>query len=334
MAIDHPHPPLPRRRYCLISPCRDEAMYARRTLETVTSQSVPPALWVIVDDGSTDETPRILEEYVRRFDYIKVLRREDRGTRSVGPGVIDAFYAGLETVDLQGFDYLCKLDLDLELPPRYFELLMERMEANPRIGNASGKPYFRETRTGRLISERCGDETSVGMTKFYRVQCFRQIGGFVRAVMWDGIDCHRSRMKGWIACSWDQEELRFIHLRPMGSSQKGILTGRSRHGSGQYFMGTGPLYMAISSVYRMGGRPFVVGGIAMFWGYLVSLAQSKPRYPDLDFRRFLRRYQWDILLRGKAEATRRLDERQAEVWSPSEPQAAPGSGSPASIGGH
>ncbi|MEO0770772.1 MAG: glycosyl transferase family 2, partial [Cyanobacteria bacterium J06649_4] len=82
--------------------------------------------------------------------------------------------------------------------------------------------------------ERCGDETSVGRNKFYRRACFEAIGGFVRQVMWDGIDCHRCRMEGWIACSWDEPALRFVHLRPMGSSQKNIFTGSTRHGSGQY----------------------------------------------------------------------------------------------------
>ena len=45
--------------------------------------------------------------------------------------MIDAFYAGYDTIDPSDFDYVCKLDLDLDLPPRYFELLMERMEDRP-----------------------------------------------------------------------------------------------------------------------------------------------------------------------------------------------------------
>ena len=48
------------RRYCLITPCRDEAAYLQTTIDTVAAQSVRPAKWVIVDDGSTDETPDIL----------------------------------------------------------------------------------------------------------------------------------------------------------------------------------------------------------------------------------------------------------------------------------
>ena len=94
----------PGRRYVLITPCRDEAAFARRALDSVTAQSVRPALWVIVDDGSSDATPAILAEYAARFDFIRIVRREDRGRRSVGPGVVDAFYAGLATVDLTRFD--------------------------------------------------------------------------------------------------------------------------------------------------------------------------------------------------------------------------------------
>ncbi len=286
----------------------------RRTLDSVSQQTRPPALWVVVDDGSTDETPAVLAEYAARLPYLRIVRREDRGGRSVGPGVIEAFYAGLDTVTLDDFDYLCKLDLDLDLPPGYFEALMRRMEEEPRVGTTSGKPYFVDPKTGELVSELIGDEMSVGMTKFYRVDCFREIGGFVRQVMWDGIDCHRCRMLGWIAESRDGEDLRFIHLRPMGSSQKSIWTGRMRWGFGQYFMGTAPMYLAASAVYRMPRHPLVIGGLAMLWGYLKSAAKGAARYDDLEFRRFLRSYQTQCLVRGKSNATRALNEKQAALW--------------------
>ncbi len=78
-------------RYVLISPCRNEQDYMRETLDSVIAQTVPPALWVIVDDGSTDATPAILAEYAARHDWIRIVRRADRGARSVGPGVVDAF---------------------------------------------------------------------------------------------------------------------------------------------------------------------------------------------------------------------------------------------------
>jgi poly-beta-1,6-N-acetyl-D-glucosamine synthase len=304
----------PSRRYLLVSPCRDEAQYLRRTLDSVAAQSVQPALWVVVDDGSTDETPAILQDYVKRLPYLRVVKRNDRGRRQVGPGVIEAFYAGLETVCLEDFEYICKLDMDLDLPTRYFELLMERMESNPRIGTTSGKPWFVHPQRGTLVPEICGDEMSVGMTKFYRVACFKEIGGFVRQVMWDGIDCHRCRMLGWIAESRDLDPIRFIHLRPQGASQKGIWTGRVRAGFGQYFMGTSPFYYVAVAIYRLPAHPAVIGSMAMLWGYFSSWFKALPRYNDPEFRRFLRSYQHACLRMGKPAATARLDAERASRW--------------------
>lgn len=303
------------RRYLLVSPCRDEAQFLRRTLDTVAAQSIPPALWVVVDDGSRDETPAILAEYARRLPYLRVIRREDRGRRAVGPGVIEAFYAGLEGVDLDRFDFVCKLDMDLELPPRYFELLMLRMEADPRLGTLSGKPWYVHPLTGKLVPEVAGNEMSIGASKFYRVSCFREIGGFVRQVMWDGIDGHRARMLGWKAAASEDPDLRFVHLRPMGSSQKGgIWAGRVRTGFGQYFLGSSPLYFLASVGFRAFKRPVLVGSLAMLWGWASSAAKGLPRYGEPEFRRFLRSYQHRCLLHGKAVATARVDAEREAVW--------------------
>jgi glycosyltransferase involved in cell wall biosynthesis len=308
-------------RYCLITPCRDEAKYARRTLDSVTAQSILPALWIIVDDGSSDDTPMILAEYAAKFPFIRVLRLDDRGFRKLGGGVIDAFYHGYETIKPGDFNFVCKLDLDLDLPPKYFQTLMERMDRQPRIGTASGKPFYIESPSGRRVMETCGDENSVGMVKFYRTTCFEQIGGFVRELMWDGIDCHRCRMLGWIAVSWNDPNLNFEHLRPMGTSHKNWWTGRVRHGVGQYFMGTGVTYMLASAVYRLGHPPVILGSIANLWGYFKSMLAQNPRYGDADFRRFLRQYQWACLLHGKAEATEQINAKQAAQWHP--PQSIP-----------
>ncbi|MEM7515568.1 MAG: glycosyltransferase [Planctomycetota bacterium] len=355
-------------RYLLVTPCRDEADHAQRTIDSVVAQTVQPAKWIIVDDGSTDGTPEILARAAAAHDWIQIVRREDRGKRSVGPGVIDAFYAGYETINPTDYGFVCKFDLDLDLPPEYFERVMQAMHADPRLGTFSGKPYFPPAvLTGGippthqellvngaadvnpraaspnapasinaphfdvsdLTSEACGDEMSVGMIKFYSRHCFEQIGGFVREVMWDGIDCHRCRMLGWKAGSSDDPALRFVHLRPMGSSHKGILTGRARHGFGQYFMGTGIAYMAASAVFRMSRKPVVIGGLAMFWGYLRSMLTRQPRYGDAAFRRFLRSYQWAALFKGKAKATAELDAAGAQRWTPPTPTTPPTDNTPA-----
>lgn len=302
------------RRYALISPCRNEARFIKTTLDSVISQSELPALWVIVDDGSTDETMDILMQYSAQYPWIKVVAKPDRGHRAVGPGVIEAFYVGLEALCLSEFDFICKLDVDLDLPPRYFEILMGRMQADPRLGSASGKPYYRSA-TGAWVSEKCGDEMSVGMTKFYRTSCFQDIGGFVREVMWDGIDCHKARQRGWVVRSWDEPDLQFHHLRPMGASDNNILTGRARHGFGQYFMRSDPLYFSATAVFRMTRPPYVIGGLAMLYGYARAWWSGARQLDDPELCDFIRAYQRQALLGGKARTIAAIETRQEVHWA-------------------
>lgn len=302
------------RDYVLISPCRNEAPYMRRTLDSVVAQTYRPALWLIVDDGSTDETPQILAEYAAKNPWIHIVTKPDRGHRAVGPGVVEAFYFGLSQIDWQHYTFLCKLDLDLDLSPGYFEGLMARMDVDPRLGSCSGKPWFKD-KNGRHISEGIGDEMSAGMTKFYRTSCFRQIGGFVREVMWDAIDCHKSRQLGWTCRSFDGENLRFEHLRPMGSSQKGILTGRMRHGAGQYFMGSDFIYFMATCIWRLRHPPVIVGSAAAFWGFVVAWWQRKARHEDGDLIKMIRKYQRRALLVGKSRAIAEIEAAYAHLWT-------------------
>src|SRR3990167_7673481 len=102
---------------------------------------------------------------------------------------------------------------------------MEEMDHEPRLGAVSGKMFLRD-KNGRLHHERRGNDHVAGPTKFYRLTCFRDIGGFVRMVGWDGVDGHMCRMKGWMARSIMDDEIKVVHLRQMGSSHKGILHGR------------------------------------------------------------------------------------------------------------
>lgn len=296
------------RRYCLITPCRNEAKFIETTLRTTCAQTVLPALWVIVDDGSTDETPQILARFAAEHDFIKVVQRQDRGARAVGPGVVEAFYDGLSRVNLNEFDYITKYDGDLEVPSRYFERAMELMEADPYLGNISGKLFERRA-DGSLFEERTGDENAVGPIKFYRVPCFQEIGGFVREVQWDGIDGHVCRLNGWVASSIDDPDMRIIHLRPMGSSQQNIYVGRARWGRGKYFMGSTWYYVLASAIYRGVEPPYVVGGLSILFGYWKAALTGHKRYDNPECRRYVRQFERSQLFLGKAKALAKENER-------------------------
>lgn len=281
------NPPGPR--LLIISPVKDEARYLRRTIASMMAQDVRPTRWIIVDDASSDETGAIADEAAAEHDWIDVVHRTGATGRRVGPGVVAAFYDGLSRADLGDYDFVCKLDGDIEFPPGYFAELFRRFDANPRLGTASGKAYVPSG--DGFVLERTGDEFSHGIAKLYRRECFEEIGGFVHEVMWDGIDCHRCRMLGWEAVSYPDPELAILHLRQMGSSHKSVYHGRLRWGRGQYFMGTHPLYLLGIAGYRMLERPWVLGGLCILAGYLDSAIRRRPRHGDDAFRRHLHRWQ-------------------------------------------
>ncbi len=272
----------------LISPCRDEERTLERTLASVEAQSQPPALWIVVDDGSTDRTPEILREAAARIPYLRIIRREDRGYRKVGGGVVDAFYAGLEAIDVD-YDFIAKMDVDLEFPSGYLERCAEYFREDARLAAVSGKVY-REDGAER-IEEFMIDEMVAGQFKLYRREAFEKIGGFVREVMWDGIDFHRCRMNGLRTASIDDPELDILHLRLMGSSDRDVYRGRLRWGAGQWFMGSWFPYIVASGVFRFRERPRVIGGVLIVAGYLGAALRRAPRYEDVPFRRSLRSWQ-------------------------------------------
>ena len=239
-----------------------------------------------------------------------MVQKPDRGARAVGPGVIEAFYFGLDQVRMEDYAYLCKLDLDLDLPARLLRGPDGADGGRPADRHLLGQALLPRC-GGRLISEKCGDEMSVGMTKFYRTELLRQIGGFVREVMWDAIDCHKARQMGWIAVSLGRPRAAVRALRPMGSSQKSIHVGRRRHGFGQYYMGSDPLYFAATALFRMAHPPYVTGGLSMLAGYFGAWARRAPQHDDPELRAFVRAYQRRALRVGKARAVAEIEAERA-----------------------
>ncbi len=280
--------------YVVITPARNEEELLGETIRSMELQTRRPRMWVIVDDGSTDRTQEIAAEAAKKHDWIRVLSRQKRQDRQVGGGVVRAFEAGLEMVKDLDYGYLCKLDGDLKFGTRYFECLIDYFDRDPKMGTLSGKSYLASRWKSADFSSRSeytSDEFSLGAAKFYRRECFEAIGGFVKEVMWDGIDCHRCRQLGWKAASIDDPDLKIYHLRQMGSSHHNVFHGRMRHGRGQYFMGTHPLYMIASGVFRMKERPYVVGGILMILGYFRAALTGTRRYENPAFRKHLHGWQ-------------------------------------------
>src|SRR5512138_2234131 len=123
--------------YSIVTPVRNEAEYLRLTIDSVLAQTIRPAHWIIVDDGSTDNTRAIIDEAARNHQWIEAVHRPDRGSRQAGSGVMEAFYDGYARLDAN-WDYLVKLDGDLSFAPDYFQQCLAHFSAEPRLGIGGG----------------------------------------------------------------------------------------------------------------------------------------------------------------------------------------------------
>lgn len=286
-------------RYVIVTPVRDEAAYVEETLRSVTSQTVPPTCWVIVDDGSTDDTPAIIERYALEFPYIHLMRL---GERSYGNGAdrlswgTDAvvFNIGLRSVDWRDFDYVCKLDADVRFEPDYYERLFEKFDEDPRLGIAGG--HFYDVHGDDLVLDRVPDWHVRGATKVYRKACFEAIGGVQDILSWDTIDQVRAQMTGWYSRAY--YEPRVAHLKPQGA-MGGIYRGRMRLGIGSYVLRYHPLFVAARAGRMVFQRPYITGAAGYLHGYVKACVLRPPRLSDDEVAAELRRGQLQRL-RGKS----------------------------------
>ncbi|MGH8168811.1 MAG: glycosyltransferase [Woeseiaceae bacterium] len=273
----------------VISPVRDEARYVRKTLDAMIAQTSRPMEWLFVDDGSTDDTRAIIEAYVTENPWIRVVGLEDRGFRQLGSGVVAAFDFGRSMLERQEYEYIAKLDGDMSFPPRYLEVMLDKLQSDPKLAAVSGKVFRPEN--GGFVEEYIMDEMVAGQFKLYKRRPFDDIGGFTRTILWDGIDIHRCRMKGYKTLSFHDPEARLIHHRLMGSSDSNVFKGRVRLGRGIWFMGYHPLYAVASGFFRMHERPYVVGGLIIILSYVYAAIRREPRFDDRQFIRELQRWQ-------------------------------------------
>ncbi|BBB61145.1 glycosyl transferase family A [Undibacterium sp. KW1] len=273
----------------IIAPVRDEADLIRLTLDSMVAQTVKPVEWIIVDDGSQDGTADIVREYSAQYPFIRLVQRPDRGFRKVGGGVVAAFKYGITQIEHQEYEYIAKLDGDMSFGPRYLECMFEQFAQEPKLAAVSGKVYREEE--GKRIEEIIIDEHVAGQFKLYRRTAFEEIGGFIEEVLWDGIDVHTARMKGWTTKSFLHPDAILMHHRLMGSSDKNVYRGRLRWGRGIWFMGYHPLYALASGIFRMREKPFVIGGLLIIAGYLGAAIKRAPRYENPEFREHLHRWQ-------------------------------------------
>lgn len=180
----------------IISPTYNDSQYISRTIESVLKQTIRPDTWIIVDDGSSDDTVNIVESYITSYPWIK-LHKKERGNLAFGKHVYDAFRIAQSYTDFSHFSYIMKLDTDLDIDScRYIEDQINLFNKDKRMGITSGLTYYVNNNRKHLTVRKDTWRTT-GALKLYRRECFFDIGGITPVYGWDGLDEYKAMFYGW-----------------------------------------------------------------------------------------------------------------------------------------
>jgi poly-beta-1,6-N-acetyl-D-glucosamine synthase len=261
--------------YAIVSPVRDEAEHLARTAESIVAQTHRPTRWVIVDDGSSDDTVEVASHFAEKHDWISLIRSGDEGQRARGGRIVRAFNAGLQTL-AQIPEFVVKLDGDLFLPPHYFAWVAETFARAPRAGIVGG--YTRVFDGERWVADATSRHNLSGVAKAYRRECLKDIGGLRASMGWDGIDEYGARARGWQVHVLT--ELPILHYKARGSQQR-WLHARWEEGTGAHYMNYRPEFMLARTAYRMLREPPpLLGGLVSAGGFLFAALSGAPTVDD------------------------------------------------------
>jgi biofilm PGA synthesis N-glycosyltransferase PgaC len=264
--------------YVLITPARNEAEFIEMTIKSVVAQSVRPAKWVIVSDGSTDSTDDIVSKYATEHSWIELLKQPKRAERNFA-GKAAAFHAGCTKMGDLGYEVIGNLDADITFEEDYFAFLMKKFAENPKLG-VGGTPYREENAAGGERSLNL--EHVSGACQMFRRECFEDIGGYpqVKSGGIDLIAVFGARAKGWQTRSFAEKTC--LHHRKMGGALHTGLQERLHRGRMDYLLGSHPLWEMFRSIFQMKNKPYFVGGSLILIGYVWTWLRGAERTMPLN----------------------------------------------------
>jgi biofilm PGA synthesis N-glycosyltransferase PgaC len=274
--------------YVLITPARNEEKLIEKVIQSVTSQTVAPTKWVIVNDGSTDATAQIVSQYLGKYKWMELVNLSPHRDRSFAAKV-NAFNAGTEKIKGLDFKVIGNLDSDVSFDADYIEFLLGKFEEDPRLGVAG--TIFREEGYNSATDSFEGQNHVAGGCQLFRRPCYEQIGGYVpnRAGGIDWIAVTTARMMGWETRSF--REKYFFHYRSLGTAERSLLASTFSYGEKDYYLGGHPLWELFRVAYRITKKPYLLGGIALFAGYVSAFLRRMERPVSNDLMRFHRQEQ-------------------------------------------
>lgn len=280
--------------YVLVTPARDEAAYITHTLEAVIAQTVLPARWVVVSDGSTDETDEIVNSYAAKYDFIRLVRREKKEHRNFGAKVY-AIREGLSHLDGVQYEFIGNVDADVSFEPNYYESIFNRMLEQTSLGIAGGILY--DDHDGKWVNQRNAVEYSVGgPIQMFRRACYEDIGGYtpLRRGGVDAIAEYAARMNGWKIRTF--EDIVVHHHRATGTENSSLLNSYFRLGRQEYVNAYHPLFEIAKCLSKLTTQhPIVLAGAFRLAGYTTSYLCREERAVPEELAAFIRQVQIDRL---------------------------------------
>lgn len=270
----------------IIIPAYNEAALIGKTLDSLLAQRFSAEKIIVVDDGSTDETPEVVMKYVERNPSIQLIQKSSEAAHLPGSKVVQAFNYGLERLDTD-YDILCKFDADLIFPENYLGTVVKAFEQNQNLGMYGGFCYVE--RNGSWELENLTNKDHIrGALKSYRKACFEAIGGLKTAMGWDTLDELLAQYHGWAIAT--NEALHVKHLKPTGHTYSA--KAKYKQGEAFYGMRYGLALTAIAS----GKLAFRKKSFKLFKdylnGYLKAQKKHLPYLVTQEEGAFIRKLRW------------------------------------------
>jgi biofilm PGA synthesis N-glycosyltransferase PgaC len=272
-----------RLTYAVVTPACNEATGLERLAWSLAEQTRRPAAWVVVENGSTDDTAAVAERLARAHAWVRALSIPAHERLVRGGPVVRAFAAGVATLEPVP-DIVVKLDADVTLGAEYFAQLLDRFARDPRLGMASGTCY--EYDHGAWRPRYVTGSTVWGAARAYRRECLAAVSPLEERMGWDGIDEFKANVLGW--CTGTFADLEFRHHRVEGERDGTQRRSRAAQGRAAHYMGARPLYVTMRALFHARRDP---AGMALLEGYLRAALSREPRHPDPAVRAYVRRQQ-------------------------------------------
>jgi glycosyltransferase involved in cell wall biosynthesis len=243
--------------YALITPIRDEAENLERIAACVAAQTTRPDPWVLVENGSIDDTPAIAARLADDHPWIRVLATQPAHAEERGAPIVAAFHHALATLDGEAA-YVGQLDADLTFAPDYFERLLEELEASPRLGIVSGTCFEQEAGGWR---QRFGTGASVwGAARLYRRACLDAVLPLEPRTGWDAIDVAVANARGWETKV--VLDLPFYHHRREAERERTRWSAWAAQGRVSHYLGYRPSYLVLRAAFQALRDPSALGLVA------------------------------------------------------------------------